>query len=185
MRRASEPLALHVRLLHDAGTLALVALILVPCYLLLNQYWKRLVLLFVLYGILCLFFLRLGWYIRRVMRRLPAEIPPWQRLPRSSQVASETPWSFGDSEVLQSVQKDPFYLQDILKPRLRQLLAYRLSGSLDLPFEDLDEAQLAHVEPALLAFLSRREATGMWATYVYRTRRLDDVLEALQRLEAV
>jgi hypothetical protein len=174
-----------VRLLHDVGTLALLALLLVPFYLLLNQYWKSLILLLALYGIMGLLFLRLGWYIRRVMRRLPAEIPPWQPLPRASQSEVETKGLFGDGEALQSVRKDPLYLQEVLKPRLRQLLAYRLSGSPDVPFVALDAAHLERVNPALLDFLRRREATGLWATYVYREQRLHDVLDALQCLESL
>lgn len=185
MRPAPEPLALHVRLFHDVGTLALLALILVPFYLLLNQYWKSLVLLLALYGIMGLLFLRLGWYMRRAMRRLPAEIPPWQPLPRALPGSTATKVLFGDGEALHSVRKDPLYLQEVLKPRLRQVLAYRLSGSADVPFAALDPALLQGIDPALLDFLERREATGIWAKYVYRQRRLHDVLNALQRLEAV
>jgi len=172
-------------LLHDAGTLALLALLFVPFYLLLNQYWKSLVLLLALYGIMSLLFLRLGWYIRRVMRRLPAEIPPWQPLPRATQSEMETKGLFGDRDALQSVCKDPLYLQEVLKPRLRQLLAYRLSGSPDIPFAELDAAHLERVTPVLLDFLRRREATGLWATYVYREQRLHDALNALHYLESL
>ena len=185
MRPAPEPLTLHARLLHDIGTLALLALILVPFYLLLNQYWKSLLLLLALYGMVGLLFLRLGWYMRRVMRRLPAEIPPWQPLPRAASGSAVTKVLFGDGEALHNVRKDPLYLQEVLKPRLRRLLAYRLHGTADTPFEALDAALLERVDAALLDFLRRREATGLWATYAYRQRRLHDVLEALQRLEAV
>jgi hypothetical protein len=178
-------LALHVRLFHDAATVAFLALLLVPFYLLLNQYWKSLVLLLALYGIVGLLFLRLGWYMRRAMRRLPAEIPPWQPLPRAASGAAITKVLFGDSEALYSVRKDPLYLQEVLKPRLRQLLAYRLSGSVDVPFDALEQTLLQGVDPALLDFLGRREATGIWAKYLYRQRRLHDVLNALRHLEAV
>lgn len=185
MRPAPEPLALHVRLFHDAATLALLVLILVPFYLLLNQYWKSLVRLLALYSMVGLLFLRLGWYMRRVLRRLPAEIPPWRPVPRAVSGSAATKVLFGDGEALQSVCKDPLYLQEVLKPRLRRLLAYRLSGTADTPFEALDATLLVRVDPALLDFLARREATGLWAKYVYRQRRLHDVLHALQRLEAV
>ena len=81
MRHMSEPLTPAARFLHDAGTLALLALVLIPLYLLLNHYWQSLILLVIFYGLLGFFCTRLGRYIRRVMRRLPAEIPPWHTLP--------------------------------------------------------------------------------------------------------
>jgi hypothetical protein len=80
MRHMSEPLTPSARFLHDAGTLALLALVLIPLYLLLNHYWQSLILLVIFYGLLCSFCTRLGNYTRRVMRRLPAEIPPWHTL---------------------------------------------------------------------------------------------------------
>jgi hypothetical protein len=95
---------LHIRLLHDVASIAILALVLVPGYLLLNQYWRSLVLLGALYTLLGLVFLRLGWYVRRVMYRLPAEIPPWQALPRSTLVASYPPMSYGHGEAIDSVQ---------------------------------------------------------------------------------
>ena len=58
-----------------AGILALLALVLIPLYLLLNHYWQSLILLVIFYGLLGLFCTRLGRYTRRVIRRLPAEIP--------------------------------------------------------------------------------------------------------------
>ncbi|MDH3602962.1 MAG: hypothetical protein OEU26_25400 [Candidatus Tectomicrobia bacterium] len=185
MHPAHEPLPLHIRLLHDVASIAIVALVLVPGYLLLNQYWRSLVLLGALYMVLGLVFLRLGWYVRRVMRRLPAEIPPWQTLPRSALAPPYPLMLYGHGEAIDSVQKDPMYLQDIVKPRLRQMLAYRLSGSPDTPFESLDGSQLAQVDPDLLDFLNRPETTSLWATYRYRTQRLHNLLAALQRVEAV
>jgi hypothetical protein len=166
--------------------MAVIALVAVPGYLLLNQFWRSIILLLAFYGLLGFAFLRLGWYVRRAMRRLPAEIPPWQamptplRPPRSGVRDAHT-----SSEVLRHVRKDPHYVQDVLKPRLRQLVTYRLDGSLDRPFEDLDAGQLARVDAALLDFLSRSEPTGLWATYRYRSQRLDDVLTALQCVEAL
>jgi hypothetical protein len=86
--------------------------------------------------------------------------------------------------VLSNVRKEPRYLQEVLKPRLRQLLAYRISGAPDVPFEELNDAQLAHVDPALLNFLSRPEPTGLWAAYRFRAHRLHNLLIALERVEA-
>ncbi len=185
MQTGAEPLPLHVRLLHDICMIALLSLVLVPGYLLLNQYWRSLLLLMALYGLLALLFVRLGWYVRRVMRRLPAEIPPWHRVVRPETLPPGQQASYGQGDMIRSVQKDPRYLKEVMKPRLRQLLAYRLSGSPDIPFEALDEAQLARVDPDLLEFLARGEAIGVWVTYRYRARRLQDVLAALQRVEAV
>ncbi|GIX48836.1 MAG: hypothetical protein KatS3mg131_3047 [Candidatus Tectimicrobiota bacterium] len=170
---------LPMRLLRDLGMLACYALLLLPVYFLLNAYWKSVLELVLLYGILALLCWRLGYHVRRVMRRLPAEIPPWQPLP----VAETRPPAAGCSavETIRSVGKDPVYLQEVFKPRLRHLLAYRLSGRADTPFEALD----ARLAPALFAFLAQPEATGLWARYVHRRRRLRAVLEALARLEAL
>ena len=52
MRHMSEPLTPSARFLHDAGTLALLALVLIPLYLLLNHYWQSLILLVIFYGLL-------------------------------------------------------------------------------------------------------------------------------------
>ncbi|ETX05349.1 hypothetical protein [Candidatus Entotheonella palauensis] len=186
MRTASDPLPLGVRLLHDVSTIAVIALIAVPGYLLLNHFWRSIILLLAFYGLLSFAFLRLGRHVRRVMRHLPAEIPPWRamsaplRPPRSGVQDTYT-----SSEVLRHVRKDPHYVQDVLKPRLRQLVTYRLNGSLDCPFEDLDHSQLERVDAELLNFLSRQEPTGLWATYRYRSQRLRDVLTALQYVEAL
>jgi hypothetical protein len=169
--------------LRDIGVLTFCALALVPLYLLLNQYWQSLFRLLALYGLLILFCLRLGEYVRRVMRRQLAEIPPWYG---TSMPSSSIPWleqRFGAAEAMRSVRQDPEYVQNVLKPRLRRLLAYRTSGAADLPLEALDDEQLAQIEPALLAFLQRQESTGMWARLRYRRQRVDDVLAALQRLE--
>lgn len=185
MSYVPELMSLRARCLHDVGMLALLALVLVPVYLLLNQYWQSLFRLTVLYGLLGLFCLRLGGYMRRVMRRLPAEIPPWQGLPSMAPV---TPWlegRFGATEAIRSAYQDPHYVQRVLKPRLQRLLVYRLSGTHDIPLEALDEAQLARVEPALLDFLRRLEPTGLWARYRHRRQRVDGVIEALRHLEAL
>jgi hypothetical protein len=166
--------------------MAVIALIAVPGYLLLNHFWRSIILLLVFYALLSFAFLRLGWYVRRVMRRLPAEIPPWRAAPASLRPPrSGVQDAYTSSEVLRHVSKDPHYVQDVLKPRMRQLVTYRLGGSLDRPFEDLDASQLARVDTALLDFLSRREPTGVWATYRYRSQRLHDVLTALQYVEAL
>ena len=53
MRHMSEPLTPSARFLHDAGILALLALVLIPLYLLLNHYWQSLILLVIFYGLLC------------------------------------------------------------------------------------------------------------------------------------
>jgi hypothetical protein len=169
----------------DVGLLALLALVLVPVYLLLDQYWQSVIRLLALYGLLGLFSIRLGGYMRRAMRRLPAEIPPWEG---ASTMAPASPWleqRFGAAEVIHSARQDPQYVQTVLKPRLQELLAYRLSGSVDVPLEALDDLQLAQVDPALLDFLRRQDSAGLWARYRYRRRRVYDVLDALRRLEAL
>ncbi len=186
MRPEPDPVPLGIRLLNDITTLAVVALIVIPGYLLLNHFWHSLIVLLVCYGFLGLAFFRLGWYMRRAMRRLPAEIPPWRTAPRPSRAPrSGDQTSYPSSDVLRRVRKDPHYLQDVMKPRLRQLVLYRLSGSLDHPFESLDAFELAHVDTELLDFLSRREPTGLWATYRYRAQRQRDILAALQYVEAL
>jgi hypothetical protein len=172
-------------LLHDIGMTSVLAVGFVPAYLLLNQYWKQLLLLLALYGLLSLLFIRLGWYMRRVMRRNPAEIPPWQPRLFVTPPAAGTHALCHHSEVLQNVRKDPRYLQEVIKPRLRHLLAYRISGAPDVPFEALDDAQLAPIDPGLLDFLSRPESLGVWAMYRNRKQRLHNLLTALQHIEAV
>jgi len=184
LRRTPEPFTPRAHPLHDVSTLALLALVLVPLYLLLNQYWKSLILLTASYIALGFLFWRLGRYVRRVLRHTPAEIPPWYSTTRGP----ETPlldMQFGAAEAMQSVHKDPYYLQDVLKPRLRQLLVYRVSGALDTPLEALDIARLARIEPAVLDFLQRREATGLWARYRHRQQRVQDVLVVLRHLEVL
>ncbi len=163
-----------------------MALIAVPIYLLLNHFWRSLILLIAFYGLLSFTFLRLGRYVRRVMRRLPAEIPPWRAMPAPLRPPrSGIQDAYTSSEVLRHVRKDPHYVQDVLKPRLRQLVTYRLNGSLDQTFEDLDASQLARVDEELLHYLARPEPTGWWATYRYRSQRLRDMLAALQSVEAL
>ena len=183
MSQPAEPLSLRARCLRDVGKLALLALVGVPIYLLLNEFWQSVVRLGVLYGLLALFCVRLGEGMQRAMRRLPAEIPPWQDTPTG---APATPWSelrFGAAEAVRNACQDPHYVQMVLKPRLRRLLAHRLLGRPDMPFEMLDDAQLARVEPQVVDFLRRQEPTGLWARY--RRQRLEDVLETLQHLETL
>lgn len=185
MSQLSEPLSLRARCLRDVGKLALLALICVPIYLLLNQFWQSVVRLAVLYGLLTLFCVRLGELMHRAMRRLPAEIPPWQEAPSG---VPSTPWfeqRFGAAEAVRSARQDPQYVQTVLKPRLRRLLVHRLHGRPDVPFELLDNTQLAQVEPRLLDFLRRQEPIGLWARYRYRRQRANDVLETLRQLEVL
>jgi hypothetical protein len=172
-------------MIQDIGTFALLALLFVPFYFLLNQYWRSLVLLGALYLLLSALFCRLGSYFRRVMRRQPAEIPPWHTVLGTGSTGPDARAPLRSSEALEAVAKDPLYLQEVLKPRLRQFLAYRLSGSPDVSFEELDASRLARLDPALLDFLTRREATGLWATYRYRRQRVHHVLAALHHIEAV
>jgi hypothetical protein len=183
MRYMPEPLSASARVLHDTGTLALLVLVLVPLYLMLNHYWQSLVLLLALYGLLCLFCMRVGEYTRRVMRRLPAEIPPWHDIITAAPSPPGLERHFSTAEALQSVRKDPHYVQEVLKPRLRQLVVYRLSGVPDMSLQALDEAHLAPLDPVLRHFLQRQEETGLWARYCQRQQRVDTVLEMLQRVE--
>jgi len=180
-----EPMVLRTRWLHDIAKLALLALVFVPVYLLLNQLWQSVFRLIALYGLLTLFCVRLGEYMHRAMRRLPAEIPPWYGV---SPMISLPPWMdqrFAAAEAIRSAQRDPQYVQTVLKPRLRRLLVQRLGGSSDMSLEALDDVQLAQVDAALLAFLRRQEPVGLWARLRYRRQREDDIFEALRRLEAL
>jgi hypothetical protein len=181
----SEPLTPSTRFLHDAGTLALLALVLVPLYLMFNNYWQSLILLVIFYGGLCFFCTRLGRHIRRVMRRLPADIPPWHTLPTIAPSPPGLERHFSTADAIQSVRKDPHYVQEVLKPRLRHLIAFRVSGVPDMEIEALPTWQLAQLDPVLLDFLQRPEATGLWARYCQRQQRVDTVLEILQRVEAL
>jgi hypothetical protein len=185
MRHMSEPLTPSARFLHDTGTLALLALVLIPVYLLFNHYWQSLILLVMFYGLLGLFCTRLGKYTRRVMRRLPAEIPPWHTLPTVAAPPPGLERHFSTADAIQSVRKDPHYVQEVLKPRLRHLVTFRVCGVSDIELEALNASQLAQLDPILLDFLQRPEATGLWARYCQRQRRVDTVLEILQRVEAL
>ncbi len=185
MPHLPEPLSLRARCLRDIGKLALLALVFMPVYQLLNQFWQSVIRLAVLYGLLGLFCLRLGGAMHRDMRRLPAEVPPWEEAPSG---APAPPWleqRFGAAEAVRSARRDPRYVQMVLKPRLRRLLAHRLNVAPDVPLEALDHTQLAQVEPGLLEFLQRQEPTGLWARYRYRRQRVDAVLESLRHLEAL
>lgn len=185
MQHTPERLSLRARLLHDAGTLALLALILTPFYLLLNQYWRNLVTLIAVYSLLAFTFLRLARYIRRVMRRMPAEIPPWHTVgqPKSSSQSSPP---FGAAEAIQYAVKDPNYVQDVLKPRLLQLLAYRISGVPGLPLDDVNTTlQHINLDPHVVTFLQSHETTGLWARYRYRRQRLQQVLATLRQIESL
>jgi hypothetical protein len=183
MRHTPEPLSPSARLLHDTGTLALLAMVLVPLYLMLNHYLQSLVLLVVFYGLFCLFCVRLGRHTRRVMRRLPAEIPPWQTVSTFVPPPPGLERHFSTADAIQSVRKDPHYVQEVLKPRLRQLVLYRVSDVSDGSLEGLNALQRAQLDPVLLDFLQRPEATGLWARYSQRQRRVDTLLEILQRVE--
>jgi hypothetical protein len=185
MQHMSEPLTPAARFLHDAGTLALLALVLIPLYLLLNNYWQSFILLVLFYGLLCFFCTRLGRYTRRVMRRLPAEIPPWHTFPTVVSPPPGLEQHFSTADAIQSVRKDPHYVQEVLKPRLRHLVMFRVSGVSDMGLETLNTSQLAQLDPLLLDFLQRPEATGLWARYCQRQRRVDTVLEILQHVEAL
>ena len=185
MRHTPEPLTPSMRFLHDAGTLALLALVLVPLYLMLNHYWQSLVLLVIFYGLLGLFCTRLGRYTRRVIRRLPAEIPPWLTLTTVALPPPGLERHFSTADAIQSVRKDPHYVQEVLKPRLRHLVTFRVSGVPDMGLEALTTSQLAQLDPVILDFLQRPEATGLWARYSQRQQRVDTVLEILQRVEAL
>lgn len=185
MRHMSEPLPPSARFLHDAGMLALLALVLIPLYLLLNHYWQSLILLVMFYGLLCFFCTRLGRYTRRVMRRLPADIPPWHTLTTVAPSPPGLERHFSTADAIQNVRKDPYYVQEVLKPRLRRLIAFRISGVSDMELEALPTVQLARLDPLLLGFLQRPEATGLWARYCRRQQRVDTVLEILQRVETL
>ena len=185
MLHVAEPIALQTRWLNDIGKLALLALILVPVYLLLNELWQSIFRLAALYGVLVLFCLRLGEYMHRAMRRLPAEIPPWSGLPPVASVPLWMEQRFGAAEAILSAHRDPQYVQTVLKPRLRRLLAYRLNGTPDVPLEAIDAARLAQVEPTLLDFIQRQEDVGVWARIRYRGQRDQDVRDALRCLEAL
>jgi len=185
MSHVVEALSLRDRTLRDIGKLALVALVAVPVYLLLNQYWQSLIRLVALYAVLALFCIRLGEMMHRRFQRLPAEIPPWSGLPPAPPTPSWMEQRFGAAEAILSAHRDPQYVQAVLKPRLRRLLAYRLTGTPDLPLESLDTARLAQVEPALLDFIQRQEDVGVWARFRHRRQRDADVRDALQRLEAL
>jgi hypothetical protein len=76
-------------------------------------------------------------------------------------------------------------VQEVLKPRLRHLITFRVSGVSDMGLEALNATQLAHLDPILLDFLQRPEATGLWARYCQRQQRVDTVLDILQRVEAL
>jgi hypothetical protein len=181
----AEPISAHTRWLYDLGKLALLALVLVPIYLLLNELWQSLFRLVVLYGLLAWFCIRLGEHLHRAMRRLPAEIPPWSGLPPAPALPLWMEQRFGAAEAIRSAHRDPQYVQAVLKPRLRRLLAYRLQGTPEMPLEAMDAGQLAQVEPALLDFIQRQEDVGIWARFCHRRQRDEDVREALRRLEAL
>ena len=117
------------------------------------------------------------------MRRLPAEILPWQTVPTLVTPPPGLEKHFSTAEAIQSVRKDPHYVQEVLKPRLRQLVLYRVSGVPDGSLEGLNALQRTQLDPVLLDFLQRPEATGLWARYSQRQRRVDTLLEILQRVE--
>jgi hypothetical protein len=185
MLHVPEPISPRTRWLHDFGKLALLALVFVPVYLLLNQLWQSVFRLLALYGLMALFCIRLGEYMYRAMRRLPAEIPPWHGISSLAPVPLWMEQRFGAAEAIRSAHRDPQYVQSVLKPRLRRLLVYRLGGIPDMPLEALDDMQLAQIDPVLLNFIRRQEPVGVWARFRYRRQRGNDVLDALRRLEAL
>ena len=184
MKRTSESVSFLAHVFHDASTLALL-LLLVPFYMLLNQFWKSLVILAAVYGLQAIVFLHIGRYMRRVIRRFPAEIPPWRLAARQKPGAKQIDIYFSIGEAIRNGCKDPHYLQDVLKSRLQQLLAYRMSGSLDTALDALDITRSVHIEPAVFDFLQRREATGLWSRFTRRRHREQDVLTALRYIETL
>ncbi len=74
-------------------------------------------------------------------------------------------------------------MQEALRPRLRQLVLYWVSGVPDMTLQALDEAHLAPLDPVLLQFLRGQEETDLWSRYCQRQRGVDAVLEMLQRIE--
>lgn len=180
-----EPLLPRIRLLNDLSSLACFAVLAVPLYLVCNDYWQSLLRLGGLYLGLSIFCMRLGVYIRRVMRREPAEIPPWQAALPSGQAALVLEPHVAATEAISNVCSDPDYLQEVLKPRLERLLAYRAWGMPQGSLAAVEESQMAHLDPALVQFLQRREPSGWWATYTHRRQRVKDVLHTLQRLETL
>jgi len=62
---------------------------------------------------------------------------------------------------------------------------FRVSGVSDMVLEALNASQLVRLDPVILDFLQRPEATGLWARYSQRQRRVDTLLEILQRVEAL
>ena len=104
---ASEPMLSRGRWRYDIGKLALLALIGLPIYLLLNQLWQSILRLIVSYVLLTLFCLRLGEYMHRAMRRLPAEIPPWHGAPSAATVPPWMDQRFGAAEAIRSARRDP------------------------------------------------------------------------------
>ena len=140
VQSVAEPLAPQARFLHDLSTLACFALLAVPLYFVLNDYWQSLLRLGGLYVALGIFCVRLGHYMRRVMRREPAEIPPWEApLPVSQTLLGLEP-HVQATEAIQNVYTDPHYLQEVLKPRLQHVLVYRVWGMPNGSFETLQEA---------------------------------------------
>ena len=185
MQSMPEPLVPRARLLNDLSTLACVAVLAVPLYFVCNDYWQSLLRLGGLYGALSIFCLRLGTYMRRAMRRQPAEIPPWAApLPLAQGRLVLEPY-VSATEAIENVYSDPDYVQDVLKPRLEHLLAYRAWGMPQGALAMGEDSQVARLDPALLQFLQRREPTGLWARYAHRQQRVKDVLRTLQRLEAL
>jgi hypothetical protein len=180
-----EPLAPPARFLHDLSTVSCFALLAVPLYFVLNDYWQSLLRLGGLYVALGMFCMRLGHYIRRVMRREPAEIPPWEAPLLATQAPLLLESHVQATEAMQNVYSDPHYLQEVLKPRLQQLLAYRVWGLPSAPAEALAAAAVTSVDPAVVQFLQRREPSGLWARYTKRQRRVQDVLATLQRFETL
>lgn len=180
-----EPLSLRERCLRDMAKLTLLALLVVPVYLLLNQYWQSLLRLVALYALLILVCLRLAEMMHQLFRRLPAEIPPWHAASRKALDPSGPEQRFGAAESMRSVWQDPQYVQTVFKPRLQRLLMHRFHYPPETPLEALDEHQRTRINPKLLEFLQRREPPGFWARYGCRRQRFNDVCDSLRYLEAL
>ena len=180
-----EPLSLRERCLRDIMKLTLLALLVVPVYLLLNHYWQSLLRLVALYAVLILVCLRLAEVVHHLFRRLPAEVPPWHAASRKAPDPAWLEQRFGAAESMRSALQDPQYVQTVLKPRLRRLLMHRLHYPPETPVEVLDEQQGARISPKLLEFLRRQEPTGLWARYARRRQRFNDVCDSLRDLEAL
>ncbi len=182
MATSAEPFSWQARLLQDLGRLAGLAVILVPLYLLCNDYWRSIERLIGLYGLLMLFCARLGGGLQRRIKRFPADIPPWHTGGYSAPAGIAQDMPFATAEVVHNIRHDPRYVQDVLKPRLHSLLTYRTGKP---GAQDDAAGDLSLIDPVVVAFLQRRERVGLWATYSQRQQRLQEVVEILRRIDGM